>query len=193
VSFVVSGVALVAVCHCSNEDTLLLPARTDGGVADANGGARDGPCATPICVTTGNCNNVVNDGPNVTPQFVTGTAPAPVGGAIGDGKWTLTAYTVYTGDGGIIPTPEWARAAVVITGDQFDIVSAYRSEGFTQKDSYETYTFTTLDLTLTLTGECPGSVSGTRGSTPYSASATEFEMYTVAFVGITVEEVFTKQ
>jgi hypothetical protein len=184
-------IALVAMCHCSNEDSLVLPSQHKDAGTDS--GAGDSSCMSTICVVSAECNNVVNDGSNVTPEFVGGTAPAPVGGTLGDGKWTLTAYTVYSGDGGIIGTPEWVRSSVRITGDKFDIVSAYRSESFDHKDEYESDTFVTQGLTLTLTGVCPGPVIGAKGSAPYSASATEFKLYSVAFVGITVEETFTKR
>jgi hypothetical protein len=187
--WVVPGVAFVAILGCSNDpDPWVAPPR-DGGASDAAG--KDALCSTPVCVVSGECNDVVNDGPMVVPQFVEGLAPAPTGGPIADGKYWLTAYTIFiSSDGGAIPLPEWARAAVRITGADFDSVSSYRSEGFTQKDAHDSYAISTSGTSLTLHARCP---VGPSNSVPYSASATELKLYYLAFVGITGEETFTKQ
>jgi hypothetical protein len=180
--------AIATMGGCSNDPDSWLAPQRDGGAA--GGSAIDG-CSTPICVSTGNCNDVANDGPKVIPAFVTGLPPAPMGGIIDDGKWTMTAYTLYSAaDGGGVPVPEWARQAVQVTGSRLEVVTSYRSESFDHDDAHASYSIATSGAALTLTGTC-GALG--KGSLPYSASPTEMKWYYLTFVGFTAEETYIKQ
>lgn len=112
------AVAFVAcTAGCDNDPRaapLLTDSGADGGVADgaSTGGAGGGYGGTAGVPNTGGqgglgiggiggsaeCNNLVIDGPVVTPVPGTGTPPVPQGGTILDGHWVLTGYEYFGSD-----------------------------------------------------------------------------------------------
>jgi hypothetical protein len=168
------SVGLSALSGCSNAPNMGA-APSDGGFADA---------------LPAQCNGLVNDGPMVTPQFVATAAPAPLGGSITDGKWALTAYTVYGADGGASLPLQWATGIVTISGMTMQLVSASRSEDIDHKDQSSTEIVTSAaGTTLTLMETCP--TQGSK-STEFTGTPTELRWY-FSSPGIEVVETLTKR
>jgi hypothetical protein len=69
------------------------PTGVGGGTGGSGGGAGAAGGASA-------CNTVVNDAPEVVINQVAEELPTPTGGKIEDGRYHLTAVTVYTGSGG---------------------------------------------------------------------------------------------
>jgi len=67
-----------------------------GTGGSAGTGGTTGACGIGSGTSTGDtCNSVALNGPCVTPQLSTGTAPTGMGGPIGNGTFVLTSETLY--------------------------------------------------------------------------------------------------
>jgi hypothetical protein len=105
--FVALGSLTVVLLACSSSSDKSPPEQSCEGDAG-------------FCVTQGHpetCNQIANDGPNVTPSMTENAAPTAVGGAISEGHWVMTAITGYLPPGA---TPADAsltgRQALTING-----------------------------------------------------------------------------
>ncbi len=170
-----SSVADSSVADSSVADSSVA----DSSVADsaADTGADTAPA------DAGNACTNIGLAPPVFPKYVTAAAPGPLGGAIVDGTYHLTALTHY-GAPADSTGNDPVRTAVKFTGSAVEYASQLKAE----PEERVKYAFAVSGPSLTLTRVCPAPDGGAGGETaPYSATATTVTLY------LDAEYVFTKQ
>jgi hypothetical protein len=139
-------------------------------------GCTPDPVALPVC------NTLVVDAPIVDATAMAAVAPGAAGGTIADGRYRLSAITLYTGPNGSTTAPDLHIAAVFeISGD------VIQQAGFiNDRESRFTSRYTASGTTLSIVDTCPYSDFG---MSSYSATPTTFSIY-VAAQGGTLEQVY---
>jgi len=161
---VVFLVALVALVACSSS--------SQAPVGDAGASAETGAAdAAPVCTTLDYV------GAPVTPVAATGPAPTAQGGAIADGTYRLTGYTVYGTPIDPANVPH-LRGSIRIAGGSYE-VAFQTSKG----EDRELGTVATSANTLQLNASCPTISAGSPRR--YSISGTRFDLYDVSGSGPT--------
>jgi len=129
----------------------------------------------------------------VTPKFVASTPPTATGGPLADGKWALTAYTVFIGPRGQpieLGGLDWASSVWMITGANPEEVTGSQSEGEPDTPRTATYAISVSGTKLNVESVCP--CEGAR-SIPFTATASELDLYELVAAGATVDLTLTKQ
>jgi hypothetical protein len=179
---------LVVLAGCTDTPTTLSP--PDGGAVDgfSPGGATSDLAAAPLDLAEGpptppDCSALSTTGvPSLQGRVIVGTAPAPTGGKIDDGRYLLTTYTLYA--------PASEPAAVMVYG-----LLEIHEDGRAAL-SWDPYSgvhgslLTYQGTTLTFTESCPK--SGTRQS-DYSVSGGTLRLYQTISPGRVAESTFTPQ
>jgi hypothetical protein len=129
------------------------------------------------------CNTLVDDGPSVTITAASAAAPTPVGGAIEDGTYELSAMTLYTDTSADLP-PGTLSAVFEITGDVMQQVS--KINGSEQR---YTTSFTISGISISMVDSCPSWSSETHSLT---ATPTEYRIYDSLTSGV-LEQVYTRR
>jgi len=129
------------------------------------------------------CNELVIDGPQVTYEVVTGTAPTPAGGTVTDGTYELTALHLYDWT---MPTP----TAVLIGTIVFEGNTMQQALSRDFVETRYTSTFTTSGTLFTMTDTCPAAAVDQAN---FSATANDFTFYKDDDDGATSEVVFSKR
>ena len=131
------------------------------------------------------CNSLVNSAPSVSGTMVAAAPPVPVGGAIIDGSYVLSALTSYTGPGGSTGSlTDGISTLLVISGTTMQQVGSING----QELRYTT-TISTSGTTISTVDTCPAPSTSQHG---YTASATELRIYNTSS-SQTLEQTYTKQ
>ena len=111
--------------------------------------------------------------------MIAADAPAPVGGAIVDGKYHLTNISVFTGAlGSSGPLALSIQETIVIHGSSVDVVDDVNG-----KTTRLTETFTHAGSAVSFAATCPSAVMGKNAQ--YSAVGTTFTIFLVNGAGQT--------
>jgi hypothetical protein len=133
------------------------------------------------------CNAIANVAQTVTGQQVAQDPPQPQGGAIADGTYTLTDFSIYTGPSGPTGASGSTRITVQIAAGTLEVASD-------SKPSTMTVSLVTSGTTFTATDTCPDA-NVTHGS--FSATPTKLLIFldggTDDAGQRTVIETYTKQ
>jgi hypothetical protein len=128
------------------------------------------------------CNELVNDGPDVTYEVVTGTVPTPTGGTVTDGTYELTALHLYDWT---MPTPTAVLSGTIVF--EGNTMQQALSRDFVETRYTSTYTISGTMFTMTDT--CPAAAVD---QASFSATANDFTFYKDND-GATIEVVFSKR
>ena len=165
------------VCPSGEDEVALTPASCT--TASSDGGT------TPS--DSGSCQDVPDDGMNVSYQAGTGTPPAAAGGTIASGTYTLTSEVTYAaGEAGLpLSSLGTIRSTLVVVGST---VSAYVFASVAGSGTTANSTFTTNGTELTLVDTCPDTASTTVG---YTATATTVALINLDASGDTTVSTYT--
>jgi hypothetical protein len=133
------------------------------------------------------CNTLVNSGATVTVDQVASDPPAPQGGTLLDGRYTLTTAVIYTGASGPTGSTGTAQMTLQVMGNTVQVAG-------TGQPATRTVTITTSGTSIDSVDTCPD--TDTRSDT-YTATPTTFTIQldggTDDAGARTVVETFTKQ
>jgi hypothetical protein len=154
------------------------------GPAGTTDGSAIGPDLAESPLTPPSCSGLSTaDVPSVDGTVVVGSPPVPTGGAIADGRYILTTYTLYA--------PASEPAAVMVYG-LLEVTQAGRVAR-----SWDPYTgvrgslLTAQGTTLTFAESCPG--SGTSYASDYSASGSTLRLYLTISPGRVAESTYSSK
>ena len=137
------------------------------------------------------CNDLAPAAPSVDYSLSDDASPAAAtGGAIADGTYYLTGYTIY-GAGSVgqgFTANQATSVTLVIAGGSWTQVQVYLIENTSSTVSSD-FAVTTSDASVTLTPSCPAG-SATTGT--FTATATALQLVTNTS-GFVVSETFAKQ
>jgi hypothetical protein len=85
-----------------------------GGSSSGGGDGGGGDAGSTCSGQDGGCNALLNCGPQVFVQQSTQTAPTPTGGAVPDGTYVVTSYTLYIPGGTAGTSSDWFRETLQI-------------------------------------------------------------------------------
>ena len=160
------------------------PARPPAPPAPTTPPAKPAPTGTGTTPVTpppppGACNAVVNDAASIGAAMIASDAPAPVGGAIVDGKYHLTDVSLFTGVGGSQgPLAVSIQETINIHGSTADVVDDVNG-----KTTRLTETFTLAGNAASFAATCPSGVMGK--NVRYSAVGTTLTLFIVNGAGQT--------
>jgi hypothetical protein len=190
--------AVLGACS-SSSGTLLTPmADAASPLAVEAGDAHETPeSATAPDTSTGGedaavdagaiCNTLANTAATVTTQQVASDPPAPEGGTVADGTYTLTQVDIYTGPNGPAGPSGTAQTTLKISGSTVQVASS-------GQPTTRTVDLATSGTSFTSTDTCPDTTV-LRGT--YTATATTFAIQidggTDDAGARTLLETFTKQ
>jgi hypothetical protein len=120
------------------------------------------------------CSSLTNDGEPIVKNQVAQDPPPPAGGAIADGHYVLTGYTIYTGQGGAAGTlTDAVRLAVTISASGTKLLVVMSEDG--NPDEHTAWTQGTNGTALTHTQDCPATGQVDPGT--YTAGPNELTWY----------------
>ena len=120
------------------------------------------------------CNTLANDGQPIAKAQVATAPPAPAGGAVADGHYVLTGYTLYTGAGGATGAlTNTLRLAATISNSGTTLLVIWSMDG--KPNEPTAWTQKTNGTALTHTQDCPS--TGQVDPATYSASPSELTWY----------------
>jgi hypothetical protein len=139
----------------------------------------------------GPCNDLVNDGPDVTPELVT-AGTIPMGGTIADGQYEQTSFEYYPDQGvTVVPDPRTLSAVFEFSSGALEAVvgSTFADEEQTQHFSAS---YSESGTELTLEYRCPDPDVVERPQ--FTATDTEVRLfYRIADDMATAEVTLTKR
>jgi hypothetical protein len=153
-------------------------ADTSAGDASSGDAEADAPAA---------CNTLANGAATIPVEQMAADPPAPQGGAVADGTYTLTSAVIYTGPNGPSGATGTTQTTLQITGATIQVVSA-------GDPPTRTVTFTTSGTSLDYADTCPDTATSTG---VYTATPTTFVIELAGGTddagARTLVETFTKQ
>jgi hypothetical protein len=173
------------------QEVFTLQTPFEAGAPD-EAGVADAGCGQTQTDAHAACNSVCNQAPAVAAIGVTGTAPAPTGGAIVDGTYYVTARTLWGDadagyDGGTIFTS--SETVVITTSNGVSIWDDIASTASGTSEDTSTLSVVASGTDLLITALCPVAEQASRG---YFVSGNDIHML-VPSNGVMVESVLTKQ
>ena len=156
-------------------------------MSDAHSSPDTGDAASSANDAAETCNTLVNSASSVSIEQVASDPPAPQGGTIANGTYTLTAAVIYTGPQGPTGASGTTQTTLQVTGGTIQVVS----DG---DPATRTVTFTTSGTSLDSVDTCPDTDTrpGTYTATP-TTLVVELDGGTDDAGARTLVETFTKQ
>ena len=137
------------------------------------------------------CNDLVNDGPVVTPVLLT-AGTTPMGGTIEDGRYEQTGFDYYPNPGETLPPDPRRLSSVFVFADGSLEVVITASVGDATQSEHFSATYATSATVATLTYSCPN--AGIVERPDFTATPSELRLfYPIGSDTGTAEIILTKQ
>jgi hypothetical protein len=136
------------------------------------------------------CNDLVNDGPAVTPVLRT-AGTTPMGGTIDDGRYAQTGFDYYPDEGETLQSdPRTLSSIFEFSQGSLEVVVGASAGGQSDGERFST-SYAASGTTLTLTYSCPNSIVE---RPEFTATPSELRLfYRIAEETGTAEIILTKQ